>query len=54
MIVDSSKDLPLAEQTAFLLCFLVRHESRFEIVERFLKIDVTKQNLKLFKSLLKH
>ena len=36
IIADSTPDSSQFEQ-AFLLCDLVRHESRFEIVERFLK-----------------
>ena len=36
-IVDSTPDSSLAEQTTFLLRRLVRYESRFEMVERFLK-----------------
>ena len=36
IIVDSTPVSSHVEQT-FLLCYLVRHESRFEIVERFLK-----------------
>ena len=37
IIVDSTPDSSHVEQTTFLLRYLVRHESRFEIVERFLK-----------------
>ena len=35
IIVDSSPDSSHVEQTTFLLRYLVRHEPRFEIVERF-------------------
>ena len=37
IIVDSTPDSSHVEQTTFLLRYLVWHESRFEIVERFLK-----------------
>ena len=37
IMVDSTPDSSHVEQTTFLLRYLVRHESRFEIVERFLK-----------------
>ena len=37
IIVNCTPDSSHVEQTTFLLHYLVRHESRFEIVERFLK-----------------
>ena len=37
IMVDSTPDSSHVEQTTFLLRYLVRNESRFEIVERFLK-----------------
>jgi len=37
IIVDSTPDSSHVEQTTFLLRYLIRHESRFEMVERFLK-----------------
>ena len=37
IIVDSTPDSSRIEQPTFLLRYLVRHESRFEIVERLLK-----------------
>ena len=37
IIVDSTPDSSHVEQTTFLLRYLVRHKSHFEIVERFLK-----------------
>ena len=37
IIVDSTPDSSHVKQTTFLLRYPVRHESRFEIVERFLK-----------------
>ena len=37
IIVDSIQNSSHVEQTTFLLRYLVRHESRLEIVERFLK-----------------
>ena len=37
MTVDSTPDSSHVEQSTFLLCFLVRQQSRFEIVERFVK-----------------
>ena len=37
IVEHSTPDSPHVEQTTFLWHFLVRHESRFEIVERFLK-----------------
>ena len=36
-IVDSTSDSSHAEQATFLLRYLIRHESRLEIVERFQK-----------------
>ena len=44
IIVDSTSDSSQVEQTTFLLRYLVRHESRFEIVERFLKFVDCKNN----------
>ena len=38
IIVDTTPDSSHVEQTTFLLRYLVRQESRFEIVERFLKL----------------
>ena len=37
IIVDFTPDSSHVEQAAFFLRYLVRHESTFEIVERFLK-----------------
>ena len=37
IIIDSTPDSSHVEQTTFLLRYLVRHESRFEFMERFLK-----------------
>ena len=37
IIVDYTPDLSHGEQTKFLLRYLFSHESRFEIMERFLK-----------------
>ena len=37
IIIDSTQDSSHVEQTKFFLRYLVRHESRFEIVERLLK-----------------
>ena len=36
IIVDSTSDSSHVEQTSFHLRYLVRHESRFEIVGRFM------------------
>ena len=38
IIVDSTPDSSHVSQTTFLLRYLVRHESRFEIVELFQKV----------------
>ena len=37
IIADSTADSSHADQTTFLLRYLLRHESRFEIVEQLLK-----------------
>ena len=51
MTVDSTPDSSHVEQTTFLLRFRVRHQSRLEIVERFVKfVDcTTKHNLIFYK-----